>query len=111
MMAPTTTRAPKKPVAEADTARKRILVADDDAAIRTMLVELLRGEGYETLEAKSGNEVLRVVPAEEPDLLLMDLRMPEQDGISIMRRLAAQELKVDNIIMMTAFGTSSAAIE
>jgi two-component system, NtrC family, response regulator AtoC len=89
----------------------RILIADDDAAIRTMLVELLRGEGYDTLEAKSGNEVLRIVPVEEPDLLLMDLRMPEQDGIQIMRRLAAQELPVTNIIMMTAFGTSSAAIE
>jgi two-component system response regulator AtoC len=89
----------------------RILIADDDAAIRTILVELLRGEGYEVLEAKSGNEVLRIVPVEEPDLLLMDLRMPEQDGIQIMRRLATQDLPVNNIIMMTAFGTSSAAIE
>src|SRR5437870_8870110 len=90
---------------------RRILIADDDAATRSMLVELLRGEGYDTLEAKSGNEVLRIVPVEEPDLLLMDLRMPEQDGIQIMRRLATQELPVNNIIMMTAFGTSSAAIE
>ena len=87
----------------------RILIADDDAAIRTILVELLRGEGYEVLEAKSGNEVLRIVPVEEPDLLLMDLRMPEQDGIQIMRRLATQDLPVNNIIMMTAFGTSSAS--
>src|SRR5690349_8707822 len=90
---------------------KRILIADDDAAIRGTLVELLQSEGYDTLEAKSGNEVLRIVPVEEPDLLLMDLRMPEQDGIQIMRRLATQELPVNNIIMMTAFGTSSAAIE
>ena len=41
---------------------RRILIADDDAATRSMLVELLRGEGYDTLEAKSGSEVLRVVP-------------------------------------------------
>ncbi len=106
MVAPVAAVAPE----ETAVARKRILIADDDAAIRSMLVELLRGEGYDTLEAKSGNEVLRVVPAEEPDLLLMDLRMPEQDGIQIMRRLAAQDLKVP-VIMMTAFGTSSAAIE
>jgi two-component system response regulator AtoC len=92
-------------------ASKRILIADDDPAIRTVLADLLRSEGYDTLEARSGNEVLRAVPSKEPDLLLMDLRMPEQDGIQIMRRLAAQDLKVDNIIMMTAFGTSSAAIE
>jgi len=117
MVAPATTPSPTpSPTAKerpptAAARRKRILIADDDAAIRTMLVELLRAEGYETLEAKSGNEVLRTVPAEEPDLLLMDLRMPEQDGIQIMRRLAAQQLKVENVIMMTAFGTSSAAIE
>ncbi len=91
--------------------KKRVLVADDDADIRSMLVELLRGEGYDTLQAKSGNEVLRLVPVEEPDLLLMDLRMPEQDGIQIMKRLAAQDINVSNTIMMTAFGTSSAAIE
>ncbi len=106
MVASVASPAPK----EAPTARHRILIADDDADIRSLLVELLQGEGYETLEAKSGNEVLRVVPSEEPDLLLMDLRMPEQDGIQIMRRLAAQEIKVPTI-MMTAFGTSSAAIE
>jgi two-component system, NtrC family, response regulator AtoC len=110
MPAPVTTPAEGEATAAA-AQQRRILIADDDAAIRSMLVELLKGEGYQTLEAKSGNEVLRVVPVEEPDLLLMDLRMPEQDGIQIMRRLAAQELKVDNIIMMTAFGTSSAAIE
>jgi two-component system response regulator AtoC len=74
-------------------------------------VELLRCEGYETLEAKSGNEVLRIVPGEDPDLLLMDLRMPDQDGIQIMKRLKAQDLPVGNIVMMTAYGTSSAAIE
>ncbi|MBI2756400.1 MAG: sigma-54-dependent Fis family transcriptional regulator [Chloroflexi bacterium] len=99
-------RAPSPPES-----RRRILVADDDAAIRSMLVELLKDEGYATLEAKSGNEVLRLVPVEEPDLLLMDLRMPEQDGIQIMRRLKTQDISVNNIIMMTAFGTSSAAIE
>jgi CheY-like chemotaxis protein len=43
---------------------KRILIADDDAAIRSTLVELLQGEGYDTLEAKSGSEVLRIVPVE-----------------------------------------------
>ena len=85
------------------------MIADDDPAIRSMLAELLRAEGYSTLEAKSGNEVLRTVPVEEPDLLLMDLRMPEQDGIQIMKRLSAQDIKIP-VVMMTAFGTSSAAI-
>ena len=110
MVASPTKPAPRE-AANTNATGKRILVADDDAAIRGILVELLRSEGYDTLEAKSGNEVLRIVPTEEPDLLLMDLRMPDQDGIQIMRRLVGQEIKVNNIIMMTAFGTSSAAIE
>src|SRR5579864_3090785 len=92
-------------------ATKRILIADDDAAIRGTLVELLQGEGYDTLEAKSGSEVLRIVPVEEPDLLLIDLRMPDQDGIQILKRLSAQEIDVGNVILMTAYGTSSTTIE
>src|SRR6266704_2253274 len=110
MVAPT-----ERPPRPADSSRpvqtRRILIADDDAATRSMLVELLRGEGYETLEAKSGSEVLRVVPVEEPDLLLIDLRMPDQDGIQILRRLSAQEISVGNVILMTAYGTSSATLE
>ena len=90
---------------------ERILIADDDAATRSMLVELLQGEGYDTLEAKSGSEVLRIVPVEEPDLLLIDLRMPDQDGIQILKRLSAQEISVGNVILMTAYGTSSTTIE
>ncbi|MGI9146301.1 MAG: sigma-54-dependent transcriptional regulator [Chloroflexota bacterium] len=90
---------------------RRILIADDDAPTRSMLVELLRGEGYDTLEAKSGSEVLRLVPVEELDLLLIDLRMPDQDGIQILRRLSAQEISVGNVILMTAYGTSSTTIE
>jgi two-component system, NtrC family, response regulator AtoC len=90
---------------------RRILIADDDAATRSMLVELLQGEGYDTLEAKSGSEVLRIVPVEEPDLLLIDLRMPDQDGIQILRRLSAQDINVGNVILMTAYGTSTSTIE
>src|SRR5690348_6406020 len=92
-------------------AAKRILIADDDAAIRGTLVELLQGEGYDTLEAKSGSELLRIVPVEEPVRLLIDLRMPDQDGIQLLKRLIAQEIDVGNVILMTAYGTSSSTIE
>jgi len=104
-------RQSRDPVNSRQTPTKRILIADDDAAIRGTLVELLRGEGYDILEAKSGTEVLRIVPVEEPDLLLIDLRMPDQDGIQILKRLSAQDIEVGNVILMTAFGTSSTTIE
>lgn len=90
--------------------KKKILVADDDDAIRQLLVTVLREEGYETFEAKRGSEVLRTVPSLEPDLLLLDLRMPDSDGLEIMRRLNEQETRVP-VLVMTAYGTSRAAIE
>src|SRR5215467_6168303 len=104
-------RQPRHIESDRPVSTKRILIADDDAATRGMLVELLRGEGYDTLEAKSGSEVLRIVPVEEPDLLLIDLRMPDQDGIQILKRLSAQEISVGNVILMTAYGTSTSTIE
>jgi two-component system, NtrC family, response regulator AtoC len=110
MVAPAERR-PRRTESSRSTPPMRILVADDDAATRSMLIELLRGEGYDTLEAKSGSEVLRIVPVEEPDLLLIDLRMPDQDGIQILKRLSAQDIGVGNVILMTAYGTSSTTIE
>src|SRR5215207_3571367 len=73
------------------TASRKILVADDDASIRSLLVTLLSGEDYEVSEAKSGNEVMRAVPQVRPNLVLLDLRMPDLDGIEILRRLRAQD--------------------
>ena len=90
--------------------KKKVLIADDDDSIRQLLVAVLREEGYETFECKRGGEVLRTVPRLEPDLMLLDLRMPDADGIEIMRRLNEQEARVP-ILVMTAYGTSRAAIE
>ena len=89
---------------------RKILVADDDESIRSLLVALLSGEGYEVAEAKSGSEVLRGVPQLDPNLLILDLRMPDMDGIEIMRRLSGQDQKVP-VLMLTAYGTASSAIE
>jgi len=90
--------------------RKRILIADDDAAIRGLLKEFLGNEGFDTVEARSGKEVLQAAGASEPDLLLLDLRMPEWDGMEIMRRLKERDLSIP-VVLMTAYGTSSSAIQ
>jgi two-component system response regulator AtoC len=90
----------------------RVLVADDDAAIRKLLVDLLTGEGYEVSEAKTGTEVLQVVNRSEkrPDLILMDVRMPEMSGIDVLRRMREQKAGV-GVLVMTAYGTSNLAIQ
>jgi two-component system response regulator AtoC len=91
-------------------APKRILVADDDGAIRGLLTEFLGGEGYEMIEARSGKEVLQAAGGDAPDLMLLDLRMPEWDGMEIMRRMKERDLSIP-VILMTAYGTSSSAIQ
>lgn len=88
----------------------RVLIADDDPSIRSLLAEFLASEGYQTIQAKSGGEVLRAVPTAEPDLLILDLRLPEWDGIEVMRRLKEQDAEVP-VLLITAYGTASKAIE
>jgi two-component system response regulator AtoC len=96
--------------APGSTVQKKILIADDDDAIRQLLSTVLQEEGYATFECKKGSEVLRTVPRLEPDLMLLDLKMPDADGIEIMRRLNEQDTRVP-VLVMTAYGTSRAAIE
>jgi len=90
------------------------LIADDSAAIRDVLREALVDEGYDVSEAASGDEVLAEfngngVP--KPDLVLMDIRMPGKDGIEVLRALRASRDAELPIIVMTAFGSASTAIE
>jgi two-component system KDP operon response regulator KdpE len=67
--------------------RARILVVEDDHAIRRSLVAELRGEDYEVLEAVDGREALAVVSANKPDLILTDLAMPVMDGFALITAL------------------------
>jgi PAS domain S-box-containing protein len=68
-------------------ARRRILVADDDALSRLMMVELLRERGFEITEAKDGAQALTMAVTRPPDLLLIDANMPVLDGLQTMQRL------------------------
>src|SRR5215212_1519171 len=89
----------------------RILVADDDAAIRALLSDLLKGEGYEVVEARTGAEVLTIVNRpEKPDLVLMDVRMPEMTGMDVLRRMRDSKVAVGALVM-TAYGSSNLAIQ
>jgi len=108
--APAPESAATTPTRDSKGPARRILVADDDASIRALLQEVLGDAGYEVIEVKSGKEVLQAVPQVEPNLLILDLRLPDMDGIEILRRLAGQDRKVTTL-MLTAYGTASSAIE
>lgn len=96
-----------------DAANRRILIADDDEAIRTLLVELLTDEGYEPIEAATGKEMLDIYHGPQcPALVLLDVQMPDMTGIEALREIARSSGgETLPIIMMTAFTTASIAIE
>lgn len=68
----------------------RVLVVDDDAGIRDVLVALLEDEGYEVRTANDGREGLAILEHWQPDLILLDLMMPHMDGRAF--RAAQREL-------------------
>ena len=93
---------------------QKILIADDDAAIRDVLRDLLKDEGYEVIEAETGQGVLDAVqggPDARPDLIMMDVRMPDKSGLDVLDDMRTGPDDQLPVIVMTAFGTSSVAID
>ncbi|WP_294769749.1 two-component system response regulator OmpR [uncultured Rhodoferax sp.] len=89
---------------QANTSRpNKILVVDDDARIRDLLRRYLTQEGFDVLLAEDGKALTRIMLRETADLIVLDLMMPGEDGLSICRRLRAAN-DVTPIIMLTAKG-------
>jgi two-component system, cell cycle response regulator DivK len=66
---------------------KRILIVEDKATSRELLRTVLEQQGYSVDEAGDGDEALRRISAEAPDLVLMDLQMPARNGFEVVREL------------------------
>ena len=81
----------------------KILVVDDDARIRDLLRRYLTQEGFEVLLAEDGKSLTRIMLRETADLIVLDLMMPGEDGLSICRRLRAAN-DLTPVIMLTAKG-------
>ena len=79
----------------------RILVVEDDAAVRDSLARTLRFEGYQVDTAGDGREALDVVRAGEPDAVILDVSMPRMDGLETCRRLRADGVVLP-VLMLTA---------
>ena len=88
--------------AKGETANLKILIADDDADLREILAFSLRREGFEVILARDGYEALAQVAVEQPDLVVLDVTMPEMDGFEVCRQLR-KESSIP-IIMLTARG-------
>ncbi len=81
----------------------KILVVDDDSRIRDLLRRYLMQEGFDVVLAEDGKALSRIILRETVDLIVLDLMMPGEDGLSICRRLRAAN-DVTPIIMLTAKG-------
>lgn len=89
--------------------RTRVLIVEDERAALQALALILEDEGYEVLKAECGELGLKLALQEEPDLILLDIRLPDIDGISVLQRLRAG-YSDSAVIIMTADTTSSNAI-
>ena len=87
-----------------------ILVVDDQRNMRATTAILLRVEGYNVIEAATGEEALEALAMREVDLLLTDLRMEPMDGLTLLQR-ALEMVPGLQVIIMTAFGSSESAAE
>ncbi|MBT4688896.1 MAG: response regulator [Rhodospirillaceae bacterium] len=77
----------------------KILVVDDEAAIRRLLSTILRREGYEILEAANGRLAMDLIHANDLDLVITDIMMPEQDGIETVLRIKEFNANIKVIVI------------
>jgi two-component system response regulator HydG len=90
--------------------QKRVLIVDDDASHRLMLRETLLEDGYDTLEAASGEEALELVSKHPCDLVLLDLKMPGMGGIQTLKHLKIANPPLP-VLIMTAYATVNTAVQ
>lgn len=83
---------------------KKILIVEDNDLNLKLFRDLLEAHGYETIETKDGMEAIKLALTVKPDLILMDIQLPEVSGLEVTRRMKADErLKHIPIIAVTAF--------
>ncbi len=81
----------------------RVLVIDDDQAIRDLLREILRSEGHEVYEASDGDAGVRLFRAHHPDLVVLDMFMPNREGLETMREIRAESPNTRVLAISGAF--------
>jgi two-component system, NtrC family, nitrogen regulation response regulator NtrX len=89
----------------------RILVVDDEADIRGLLKEILSEEGYEVEVAADGAQARSARAAQVPDLVLLDIWMPDTDGITLLREWSVTDGYDCPVVMMSGHGTVETAVE
>ena len=83
---------------------KTILVAEDNLVNRELIREMLESWGFRVLEAPDGVQALQIIEKELPDLILVDIQMPGQDGFAVMRKIRSDgKLAAIPVLALTAY--------
>ena len=87
-----------------------VLVVDDEKGIRESLGDILEDEGYEVITAESGHEALKLVNVESPDLVFLDIWLPDVDGIEVLEEITSGKNSVP-VVMISGHGTVDLAVK
>jgi len=90
--------------------KPRVLIIDDEDAVRSSLKMIFEYEGYETLQAANGPVGLKLAEAEAPDLVFLDVRMPQVDGLEVLKRLKEKDPALP-VVILSGHGTVKTAVE
>ena len=90
--------------------KPRVLIVDDEEAVRSSLRMIFEYEGYEVLLAANGPAGLKMAEQESPDLVFLDIKMPQMDGLEVLKRLKAEEPSPP-VVILSGHGTVKTAVE
>ena len=90
--------------------KSRVLIVDDEEAIRSSLKMIFEYEGYEVLLAANGPAGLKIAEKEAPDLVFLDIKMPQMDGLEVLKRLKAAEGSPP-VVILSGHGNVKTAVE
>lgn len=89
--------------------QKTILVVDDEDGVRESVREVLSDEGYRVIDTADGTQVLQIIKEEHPELVLLDIWMPQMDGIGLLKEIKTQEPDI-NVVMVSGHGNIHTAV-
>jgi two-component system, response regulator RegA len=87
-----------------------ILLVDDDEVLRERLAQAMRARGYEVRTAGNGEEALREIQKDSPEMAVLDLRMPGMSGLELLKELKEQD-PATRVLMLTGYGSIATAVE
>ncbi|MCC6870569.1 MAG: sigma-54-dependent Fis family transcriptional regulator [Burkholderiales bacterium] len=90
---------------------KEVLIVDDEVGIRELLSEILQDEGYRVALAENAGEARAYRQRQQPALVLLDIWMPDTDGVTLLREWAANGLLTMPVVMMSGHGTIETAVD